>query len=232
MITNYWIEKGISALLLCIVVVLGYFSFGYPVYFDQLTLCVLVFSLLLFKVEQNLASIALILLSIRALNELLFAYQGPYQDIIFYCISFAVVFKFKFDRQIPTLLLPVLVLCCLAHVYWYITDYDAPNLGIYVFSIAMNCIVRYLLMFRVHLTSEFKSVQLFGITLDYDLYRLTGVSSILVFLMIFEYLIRHLTPLNPMLIYEIYSYVMQVILLLIPYFFVSYFIRSRFRLYA
>lgn len=232
MITNYWIEKGISALSLLLIVALGYVSFGYPVYFDLLTICVLVASMALYKIDQNIASIAFILLFVRVIHELLFAYQGPYQDVIFYILSFVIVYKFKFDGQIKGLLLPILVICCLAHIYWYFVDYDAPNLGIYVLSIALNCYVRYLLTFRAHITAEYDFINLSGITLDFDIYRLTSFSNILIALMVGEYLIRHLTPLNPMLIYETYSYGLQVILLFIPYFFVSYMLKSKFRLYA
>lgn len=232
MITNYWLEKGISALLLLLVVILGYLSFGYPLYFDQLTLFVLVGSLALYKLDQNLASIAFIILLVRILNEVLFAYEGVYQDFLFYLGSFLFAYKFKFDSQVKRVLIPLLTACCLAHIYWYFIEYEGPHLGIYVLAVALNCLLRYLLMFRAHLTTKLPYLNLSGITLDYDIYRLASFSNILISLMVIEYLIRHLTPLNPLIVYETYSYALQVILLFIPYFFLSYFVKSKFRLYA
>lgn len=232
MITNYWIEKGISALLLVLLVVLGYLSFGYPVYFDRLFIVLLIGCVALYRIDINLASIGVILLLVRLLSEGFFAYRGDYEDVFFYALSLIVVYKFRFDQQVKFVLFPTIILCCFAELYWHFVEYEAPQLGAYVVGIALNCLLRVLLMSRVHLTDKFPNLKLSSITLDYDLYRIITVYNSIIVLMISEYLIRHLTPWNPLFVYEIYSYCLQIITLYFPYLVVSYLIKSRFKIYA
>ena len=232
MITNYWIEKGISALLLVLLVVLGYLSFGYPVYFDRLFIVLLICCIAFYKIDKNIASIGASMLIVRITSDVLFNYEGAYQEVFFYSISFIVVYRLKFDKQINLLLLPILVICCLAELFWAYIDYESPQLSPYILGIALNCVLRYLLVSRVHLALQFLKIHLSGITLDFDLYRLIGVYNLVITLMVFEYLIRHLTPLNPLVIYELYSYCLQIVTLMFPYLVIHYLIKSRFKIYA
>lgn len=232
MITHYWLEKGISTLLLLVFAFLAFLSFGYPEYFDRLFLIFLLCLSALYKRNPDIASIAIIVILIRLVNEVLFLYQGSYEQPLYYFASCLIIYKFKFDKHISFLLLPVLVTCLLSEIYWLFIGYESPGLGIYVLSIAVNCWMRYLLIFRPHITKSCSKLNLSGISLDYDLYRLAGASNIVVTLLIYEYLIRHLTPLNPLFIYEVYSYILQLITALFPYFVISYLIKARFTIDA
>lgn len=232
MITQYWLEKGISTLLFFIFIFLGYLSFGYPQYFDRLFLVFLLCLTALYKRNQNIASIAFIVLLVRLVSEFIRLYQGPYEEFFGYAASCIIIYKFKFDKHISFLLLPLLVIGLASEVYWYFTGYDGPKLGFYVVSIAVNCWLRYLIMYRAHITRTIPSIELSGISLDYDLYKLTGVFNFVIALMIIEYLVRHLTNLNPLYVYSVYSYCLHLILLCFPYLIISYLIKSRYTLNA
>lgn len=232
MIAHYWLEKGISTLLIAIFCILGILSFGYPSYFDNVFIAVLFGLIACYRLNPDLASIGVILLIVRIVNELLFAFDGSYQKLIFYLASLLIVFKFKFDKQISMLLVPLLVICCGTELYWYVVNYQAPQLELYVVAIAINCWLRYLLIYRGHISNSYSNIKLSGISLDFDLYKLAGVANIVVTLMIAEYLIRHLTPMNPLLVYSAYSYLLQLISLLFPYLVISYIIKSRFTIKA
>lgn len=232
MITHYWLEKGISTLLFFIFIFLGFLSFGYPLQFDWLFIAFLACLTALYKRNPNIASIAFILLLVRLVGHILFYYQGEYQEVLLYSFSAAIVYKFKFDKQSSLLLLPVLVICCISELYWLYVDYPSPELSSYVVGIALNCLLRSLLTYRAHLTQFNENIKLSGISLDYDLYRLTGVFNFIIVLMVLEYLVRHLTPLHPLVIYYAYSYCLQLISLLFPYLVISYLIKSRFTMNA
>ena len=232
MITQYWLEKGISTLLFLIFIFLGYLSFGYPQYFDRLFFLLLLCLIVSYKRSPDLAAIGIIILVVRVSSETLFLYQGSYGEVICYAVSCMIIHKFKFDKHISFLLLPILVICTFAEIYWYLIGYKDPGLGFYVMLIAMNCWLRYLIIYRAHITKSFPNIKLSGISLDYDLYRLSGVSNVIVTVMIVEYLVRHLTPLNPLFIYEVYTYCLQLIAILFPYLVISYLIKSRFTITA
>lgn len=234
MITQYWLEKGISTLLFFIFIFLGYLSFGYPQYFDRLFLVFLLCLTALYKRNQNIASIAFIVLLVRLVSEFILLYQGPYEELFGYVASFVIIykFKFKFDKQISFLLLPLLVIGLTSEIYWYFTGYEGPKLGFYVVSIAVNCWLRYLLMYRAHITRRAPSIELSGISLDYDLYRLIGAANIIISAMIIEYLVRHWTPLEPLLVYQVYTYGLQLVTILFPYLVIAYIIKSKFILEA
>lgn len=232
MITHYWLEKGISTLLFFIFIFLGFLSFGYPLQFDWLFIAFLVCLTTLYKRNPNIASIALVLLAVRGTGQVLFLYEGAYKDLLFYATSIVIFYKFKFDQQSSFLLLPILVICCITEIYWYYLDYPAPDLSNYILSISFNCLLRNLLTYRAHLTRFNPKMKLSGISLDFDLYKLTGIYNVIIAVMIVEYLIRHLTPLNPLLIYQVYSYILQLITLMFPYLVISYLIKSRFTINA
>lgn len=232
MITHYWLEKGISTLLLLVFAFLAFLSFGYPEYFDPLFTIFFLSLITLYKRKPDIASISFLILIVRLVGEVIFLYQGPFEEIFGYLISAIIIYKFKFDKQISFLLLPLLVIGIASEIYWNVTGYEGPALAIYAVFIALNCWLRYLLMYRVHLVSSFPKLKLSSITLDFDLYRLIGVSNIIVCAMFVEYLIRHWTPLEPLLVYQLYTYCLQLVTMLLPYLVISYIVKSKFTLTA
>lgn len=232
MITHYWLEKGISTLLLLVFAFLAFLSFGYPEYFDRLFLIFLFCLVTLYRRDPNVASISFLVLVVRFVGEFVFLYQGEFEEVFGYLVSAIIIYKFKFDKQISFLLLPLIVIGITSEVYWYLIDYDGPSLAIYALSIAVNCWLRYLLMYRVHLVQAFPQLKFTSVSLDFDLYKLIGASNIIVAAMFIEYLIRHLTPFEPLLVYHAYTYGLQLVYMLFPYLVISYIIKSKFTLTA
>lgn len=218
MITNYWIEKGISSLLFVLFILLGFLSFGYPLYFDRLFILVLVVLLGTYKVNKDLFSVGVILLLIRFSGEIIFQLSTlPTAKLLYYLIAAIVMYRLRFDKQVRFLAFPVLFLCILTEIYWVVTGYESPRIHSYIAILAMNCVIRYLLVFRVHLIREKWKTEVSSIKLDYSLYKLSGVYGVVVSLMAIEYIIRHNTPLNPLYIYDAYSYASQAISLCVLY---------------
>ena len=218
MLVSYWLEKIISVSTALVFAYIGYLSFGYPLYFDRLFFIVLVVLLTIYKFNKNLFTLGVILLGIRLVDELLFQFSSlGYSKFVYYASCGFVAYKLKFDKLASNLLIPLLFLCILVELFWLYTNYSSPRVHTYVALLALNCVLRFLLLSRVPLFKTQWNFNVNSITLDYSLYRLSGVYGIAVSVMIIEYLIRHTTNLSPLVIYKIYPYLTQLISLWVLY---------------
>jgi len=212
MLLKYWIGKYWSFLLILIFSSLAVLSFGSPLYFDRLFIVVLIVLIGTYKVNKNLFSIGIIFLCIKGLNELAyFCRQLSDAKVIYYVVAGYVFYKFRFDGQTKKVIIPLYVSCILAESYWVYTNYTAPSLHWYIALLSINILHRMLIVSRVHLLNRVWKDSIYGINIDFSLHQVALIYGYLVVLIIFEYLVRHLTPLNPMLIYNIYPYVAGIV---------------------
>ncbi len=234
MITHYWIEKGISALLIVIFTILGAISFGYPLYFDRLFIVVLFALIASYKINRDLFFVGLILLIDRLIEEGIF--QLSLFDVtkpVIYAICLYAIYKFRLvDKYVSHLFAPLIVVSIVAETYWFVIGYDSPSIHYYAALFCLNSFVRHFLVFRVHILNRFSSVKLESNPLDFSLYRVFGVTNIVFTCMLLEYLIRHVTHYEPLIIYNAYSLLNQTISVITLFLITSYITKSKFKLLA
>jgi hypothetical protein len=233
LLVKYWASNTIVTLLISTFIYLGYLSFGYPVYFDRLFIIVLLILVSTFKVNKNLFLIGLILLLERILSTLLFEVTSLLlTKVLTYSVCFYIVYKLTFDKQVKFLLLPVVIISILAELYWYFIEYTAPYIHTYIALMCLNLVTRYFLIFKVHIFKRTFPDSIFSLPLDFSLYKVAGLYNLVLTAMISEYLIRHLTFYNPMIIYFNYSFLTQLAALGTLYLIFLYIFQSSFRLKA
>jgi hypothetical protein len=95
-----------------------------------------------------------------------------------------------------------------SEIYWWIIEYkNIPEILYYAVAIATDLIVRAVVLRRSLLLGVkpyLSSIRLFL----WQVYTLTGTYTILLSLMIFEYIVRHTLKIQILIIYDSYSYVM------------------------
>lgn len=228
MILNYWFEKGVFFLYIIVFILLGTLTFGYPVYFDFLFICILLAMVGAIKISHNFFSISLSLIFIRVLYEVLYQISSiASTKWLFYSLALGVVYKFKFDPQVKKFLFPVIILMIFAEVSWAVNEYPAPQVFSLLGALIVNVSLRAILVFRSHIMKTHFRLEASSVPLDFSLYRLAGCSNILIGTLIIEYLIRHSTPLKPTLIYEFYSYGQQTISLITLYLILAFTLRFK-----
>ena len=232
MIRNYWLEKSISILLIIVFTLLVYLSFGHSNYFDLLFVTVLVALLTIFKDNKDLCLTIVFLLTLRGTGEIIYLLSDvePFKWV-YYLLSVITMVKLRNDKHVLFLVAPVTTVCLFIEWYWLSIGYKGPELHYYVIGLAINSLFRHFLSFKAHL-KFYPNDALVNKPLDYVLYKLSAVSNIVTIVMISEYLLRHLTSLQPMFVYDSFSYVKQVISLVVLYLFVDYTLKLRFRIVA
>jgi len=232
-VTTYWIEKGISTLLLLIFVFLGFLSFGYPLYFDRLFLVILSILIISYNFSKNLFFIGLILLVGRLAEELIYQiYSYEFTKVIIYLLGLITIYKMRLDKYVVYLITIFLTFCIVAEIYWYLIGYNSPAVHYYIALLCLNSLIRYFLICRVHLVNQHSSIEVYSIPLDFSLYNIIGVSNWIISIMTFEYLFRHITSYPITLMYDAYSYLNQFVSVVILYLIVSFITKSRFKLLA
>lgn len=232
MLRSYWLEKWISALLFVVVAVLLYLSFGHSFYFDKLFLLVLVGALSIVRENRDLFFTLLVLLVLRILGEVLFLLSDlAHVKWGYYAVAIVTIVKLRNDWLVSTVLLPILFLSLCAELYWLLIGYQAPDLHFYFLALATNCWLRHFLVFKSHL-KFFSSLEMNNESLDYSLFKLVVPSNIVISALILEYLVRHLTNFNPIIIYDAYSYIMQSISAVFFYLIIDHTLKTKFKLSA
>ena len=97
-----------------------------------------------------------------------------------------------------------------AELYWYFTGYNSPIIYPYLLYAVLALILQWFLVFRVILLEKHK-YQMSHISLDRLLSHVAQLKIIICVCMIAEYLVRHLTPYQPMFIYDSYEYVVHIL---------------------
>lgn len=227
MLQNYWLERGVSVVLLLVFLFLAYLSFGHPLYFDRLFIIVLIALLTTVRMNKELLSTLLGLLFVRSMDELAFVSSGiPHAKLIFYALSLFIIVKLRHDLLTRWFIAPIYLVSLGAEAYWYFSDYKAPSIHTYFLLLAINSGFRHFLIAKQH-DNLFGSCNATENSIRYRLYRLAGFSNVVVGTLIIEYLIRHLSYVKPMFVYDLYSYIMHLVSLALFYFVAESVIKSK-----
>lgn len=110
------------------------------------------------------------------------------------------------------------VACLASQVYFYYIDYpDVVQLSWYLAVGTLHIVKRHYILYRTSWSRGWSN-QIYFINLDWQVYDITKVISILCILTIIEYLVRHIMKFQSMIIYNSYSIVHHILNLCLFYF--------------
>jgi hypothetical protein len=192
----------------------GMISFNNASLFNLSFACLLVILSIAHFENKNLLSLFFILIVSRVVGEgfalviestMLFIKVGAYV----LTISLALLF---FYQTLSRLTLLILAFTIPVEIYWYVSDYSAPQIFFFFLVISQTIVQRYFLSMRAGYFRSWGDMK--PQNLDYNLSELLFVSGIVNLIMILEYLFRHLTGINLLVIYAAYEYLQHVITML------------------
>jgi hypothetical protein len=213
MLARVYLPPFITALFGGLFIAIGIITFGKPDYFDRLFIGVLIFTAAVCRKNINIVSILVIILLQRLIEESAWSWlQNIYiiRELI-YCIALATVVYLWFD-PISKLASAVLILLIGAEIYWYITDYPAPELYWHTTLLLTNLLTRYMIFSRTSIVEHYFPGKGESTNLDWAIYKLCAVAAVIQCLALVEYLIRHLLGFNQVLIvYQSYVFLVHSI---------------------
>ncbi|WP_343860337.1 hypothetical protein [Aliiglaciecola litoralis] len=192
----------------------GIYTFGNPLLFDRLFICILIFTAVICRHNINVLGLIVILVIQRLVEESAWVISElEYKDLIkacFYLLSIAVYWVIKYDK-VSRILLVALVFSLIAEFYWIYSNQATPEIYWYVTLLSSYSFARHLVFMRVVYMEElFPNRIIESVNLDWQIYKLFAVFSVLQLLMIFEYLVRNLIQPNILLVWKTYPYFSQV----------------------
>tara|TARA_R110000787_G_scaffold67328_11_gene150757 strand:- start:881 stop:1609 length:729 start_codon:yes stop_codon:yes gene_type:complete len=242
MIFRQYFDRAVTSLLAIVFLAFALLSFGYAQYFDRLFIIFLLV-LILFNISKaNIVSIAIIFLLERFFEEVVFFFSTYlYIKPLIYLLSLWLIKSFWYDSLIRRVILPTIVICITCEVYWYLTNYSAPRIHSYIAMLMLNIITRHLIFLRVPLFKQLQALTLIRnivsqpITqtpVDLPLYSIAMINILVVVAMIAEYLIRHLTPLESLFVYNLYSEFIHLLSAVTLFFIVNFIVKSNYKINA
>lgn len=233
MILNLYLRRLFTPILVITFALIGVYTFGYAKYFDRwFLLGLVIWGLIKIKRRDvNMAGLLLILILVRLLDEISYLILDFDIHLIIYLFTAVVIYKLKYDQLVLFFCAPFLTLIVLVEFFWFFTDYPAPKIYFYVCVLLLNLITRHLLFIRVPLTDSLAKGGK-SLPLDWKFYELSKWSVLIIAAMLVEYLIRHLTILNPLYVYQLYPIFMHAIAVTSLFYLTEDYLRSRFILTA
>ncbi|WDE13803.1 hypothetical protein [Thalassomonas haliotis] len=233
MILNLYLRKFFTPILVITFALIGVYTFGYAEYFDRwFLLGLVIWGLIKIKSRDvNMAGLLLILILVRLLDEISYLIIDFDIKAIIYLFSVVVIYKLKYDQLVLFFCAPLLTLIVLVELFWFFTGYPAPQIYFYVCLLLLSLITRHLLFMRVPLTDRLTQGGK-SLPLDWKFYGLSKWSVFILAAMLAEYLVRHLTILNPLHVYQLYPIFMHVIAVTSLFYLTEDYLRTRFILAA
>lgn len=213
MLARIYIPQFLTALFGGLILACGIITFGNALIFDRLFIGMLVFTAAVCFRNINIISVLAIILLQRCIEELAwFGLENAYTiKELLYCLALVVTFYLRFD-PLAKIVAATLLLVIGAEIYWYATDYPAPEIYWHVSLMIINLFSRYLIFSRLALVDRFFPSQAQSTNLDWIIYRLMGTTVIIQCLVLIEYLGRHVLDFsNVLFIYYSYPYLMHAI---------------------
>lgn len=242
MILRQYIGSATTNILAVVFLTIALLSFGYAEYFDRLFIIFLLGLILFNLTNANIVSIAFIFLFERSLEELVFFFSTYlYVKPLIYLLSLWLIRALWYDKLIKYVILPTIVTCIICELYWYTTLYSAPRIHSYIAMLMLNMITRHLIFLRVPIFKKFENLSfikqmlsqsLKQVSVDLQLYSLARINILVIIIMIAEYLIRHLTGINSILMYEYYPYIVQSLTVAILFLLTNFLIKSTYKINA
>lgn len=212
MIIQPYASKVITLLVGVACAVFGILTFGNAYQFDVISTLFLVVVGFYCRHDINLLAVIAIIFSGRIAEEFIFYLtdESPLSQALIYVTCAACVFKLTRDRFRYSVTL-VLITSLLAELYWYISNYDGPDLSWAFSQIVISLVIRYIFIYRPFLMRKYFNKNGNIILLDYSLQRVYGLPILVECLNITEYIVRHTTDYKPLYFYDIYPYLMHAI---------------------
>jgi hypothetical protein len=215
MLVSHYLPKLVTALFGGLFIFAGFYTFGEPLLFDRLFICILVFTAFVCRSNLNVLGVIVILVLQRLVEETAWSISElAYLDLIkaaFYLLSIAIYWKIKYDTM-AIILLTALVVSLAAEFYWIYNELKAPEIYWYVTLLASYSFARHLIFMRVaYMEDLFPKQKIDSINLDWQIYKLNALFSFLQLLMIIEYVIRGVFEYTHFLfVWSAYPYIGQL----------------------
>jgi hypothetical protein len=213
MLARVYLPPFITALFGGLFIALGVLTFGNASLFDGLFIAVLLFAGIVCRKNINIVSLLVIIVIDRLLQEL--AWFGlSSNDLLkelLYILTLVVLLVVRYDPLVK-IIFPIIMLVIGAEIYWYVTDYPAPQLYWYI-TLLLSCLVtRFMIFSRLDWVEKFFPNKSQSINLDWIFYKLIGTTSIILSAMLLEYLVRHVFNFAQVtVIYYSYPYLVHAI---------------------
>lgn len=161
----------------------------------------------------NVLGVVVILLLERLLEESLWLSleNSLWLKCIIYPLLLAICLRLRYDGMF-TLAMSCLLASIAAECYWYASDYaNTPGIYWYNIIICQNLLVRYLIFSRVAYTEQWFKRKAESTHLDWFVYQITRYYILFNWVMVLEYLVRHLFDVPSLVIYHSYSAALQIV---------------------
>lgn len=199
---------------LVVVMSLGILTFGDNESFDLIFMSVLFAGIILTLKLPDVWTILLIVFIARLLDKGLLYYTSSswFSEVLVYLAMLLLLHKFRI-KYFYYPLLALLSLTIAAEIHWLVNGYDPtftgssakPDLYFYWGYVVIIVSVIALVNLRTLWIERLFNVETQFTDLDYDLGNLYIAFLMLEMPMILEYLVRHITPYNPLFIYAYYT---------------------------
>lgn len=206
-----------SYLLLTIVLLCAFLTFGQPLYFDRLMVFASILGMLItYRIDKNIFSILTIVACSGGASELLWLYRDNLGVTSSYVLPLLIPVVSYLTRECFSSKIGFLIsfLVILAHIYWAVSGNPIPvGMSWFMTILAINQLVILALLYRPHfLTTIFPDADCQWLTADGHLMSIATWIIFLESLVVFEYLLRHTLMLKDFLyVYNIYEYLAQTL---------------------
>jgi len=213
MILRAYLPQILTALFGGLFIALGIATFGNAWAFDRIYISLLIFTGVVCRKDINVVSLVIILVLQLIWESLAWnlLFDHHVIKIFLYLLAFYSVFYFRYD-WLAKIVAVVVVFGSVSELYWYFSDYSAPEIYWYIWVMISNLLIRHLIFCRVSFVDKYYPQKGESVNLDWVIYKLNAVLTLLQSAMVFEYLSRHLLGFDDILIvYFSYSYIIHII---------------------
>jgi hypothetical protein len=184
---------------------------------DINTLILLVISAFWARRNIDVLSALLILFLAQVVSELGFYFYTYNLFWILLCyVAVGLSVFYCWHDKLSKITLPILVSAIFLEVFWYYSGYEnKPQVSWYFLIVAINIVQRELLTLRPFILMKRTNYPAKEIILDYSLRWVCGITVVIEFFNIAEYLVRHSTKFKPVIIYYVYPNLMHFVSVLI-----------------
>jgi hypothetical protein len=199
----------------------GFVNISFRYIIGLTAVCILLFSYFdneSFAMVYNIAIVAFLFISFRnydlfALVITIAAIRG-YQEFIWYLlddsysskgivyISIISLCSWLFYDKLAKLLLLLVALSIVADIYWYFTQYDSPNISWDLANAVSMLVARHIFIVKSAYIATWTNSEPKSLDIDFYLFMILSVQFFVHIAAALEYLVRHLTDLNPLFIYN------------------------------
>jgi hypothetical protein len=132
--------------------------------------------------------------------------------VIVYCSTTLIAIIFRYQLLAKIILISLLVVVPV-EIYWYQTGYSAPFIYYFYVGFCHTIAIRFAFLMRTALFRSWGANK--PNNLDFNVSEVFVISAIVDLIMVTEYLIRHLSGVNILVVYNAYEYLQHICAVLI-----------------